>query len=96
MTDAAAGPLWSVPRDGGFLWERFGEVCLLFNPLSGSTHLLNELVIDILEVLQHGPLNLAGVIAALDLSADAAAVRPRVRQVLAEMDRLGLVRPVDR
>ena len=95
MTDETTGPLWSVPSDCRFLWERFGEVCLLFNPLSGTTHLLNELVIDILEEFQKDPVTLDRLIVQLGLEKEREAVRPRIQQVLAEMDYLGLIRPLD-
>ncbi len=48
-------------------WE--GEY-LLYNDLSGDTHLLGELAVELLLELQHGPRNAPALAIALDLSAD--------------------------
>jgi PqqD family protein of HPr-rel-A system len=48
-------------------WE--GEY-LLYNDLSGDTHLLGELAVELLSELQHGPRTESALAAALDLSAD--------------------------
>ena len=44
-----------VQRAARLEWSHLGDESVLFNPLSGQTHLLTILAIDILERLQESP-----------------------------------------
>ncbi|MBF0421609.1 MAG: HPr-rel-A system PqqD family peptide chaperone [Magnetococcales bacterium] len=76
----------SVPFDGSFI---------LFNPRSGQTHLVNELVMDILEALLHHPMDGRELVASLNLEADEKEALPKMERILSELDHLGLIFPVD-
>jgi len=41
--------VWKIPDGARLEWSHFDEESVLFNPLSGQTHLLTVFAIDILE-----------------------------------------------
>lgn len=63
-------------------WD--GEHFVLYNNLSGDTHLLDAATIEILSMLEHGAATTAGLAAALQLG-DGAPVEP---EQLAELEEL--------
>lgn len=88
---------WTVPARVDWRWESFEEACFLYHPLSGETHLLNELARKLLESLAERPATLETLIHQHGQLAGAAAqqVGPEIiRAWLAELDRLGLIFPL--
>jgi PqqD family protein of HPr-rel-A system len=75
-------------------WERWAEEAVVFNELSGKTHYLNATAMAILETLEREPMSAASLAGQL-YAEEAAAFLPRVEQVLAEFERLGLIEPVE-
>ncbi|MBK8537662.1 MAG: HPr-rel-A system PqqD family peptide chaperone [Candidatus Competibacteraceae bacterium] len=80
------------------LWRQFDEGrFIVFNKASGETHIVNELCVDALELLQQLPLD-------SQMLAESLARRNEfsldedwliyINEMLADMDRLGLVEPV--
>ncbi|MBF0371534.1 MAG: HPr-rel-A system PqqD family peptide chaperone [Magnetococcales bacterium] len=88
-------PLWAAPLYHHFLWGRLDQDHLLMNPLSGKTHLLNELAAEILTELGRGPATVKGLIERLDLAEEEVEAWPQFLRVLDELDRFGLVTPMD-
>jgi PqqD family protein of HPr-rel-A system len=68
-------------------WE--GEY-LLYNDLSGDTHLLGELAVELLLELQHGPRNEPALAVALELSTDPGQ-QAFLHDLLAELSSLSLI-----
>lgn len=90
--------LWQANPTFSLLWRQFDEGrFIVFNKVSSQTHIVNELCIDALELLQQLPLN-------LQMLAESLAQRNEfsldedwltyISEMLADMDRLGLVEPV--
>ena len=87
---------WTIPNACTLIWERFDSGCLIFNPLSGTTHLLFDPVLDILLLLQKNSLTLTQVILGLDLGLEgeeAEQVREQIGRLLLDLARLGTIQP---
>lgn len=69
-------------------WD--GEQYVLYNNLSGDTHLLDAAAIEMLDVLRHGPLSTAGLAGALQLEA-ADADLALLQELLEQLCELALV-----
>jgi PqqD family protein of HPr-rel-A system len=67
-------------------WD--GEQFVLYNNLSGDTHLLDAAAIEVLSALQPGAADAAALAAALQLDADAL---PQLDALLADLRALDLV-----
>lgn len=67
-------------------WD--GEQFVLYNNLSGDTHLLDAAAIEVLNALQPGAADAAALAAALQLDADAL---PQLDALLADLRALDLV-----
>jgi PqqD family protein of HPr-rel-A system len=89
---------WFVPDRCSLLWEHFDNGCLIFNPLSGTTHLLFDPVLDILKLFEQKPMTAIAVINSLDLVFDdekqEKEIMARVWQIILDLDRLGIIQPV--
>lgn len=76
---------------------------MLFNDLSGATHLLSPVALWLLERLEAAPDDIAGLAAALDAelaaeaiadgAADGAADRERLAELLGDLHALDLIAP---
>ncbi|MES2018678.1 MAG: HPr-rel-A system PqqD family peptide chaperone [Pseudomonadota bacterium] len=68
--------MWRIAPGQALRFRQFGDECVLFNDLSGDTHLLGDSAMHLLSVLQHGPAErgalLASLAQALDCTVDAA------------------------
>lgn len=73
-------------------WD--GEV-VLYNDISGSTHLLEGAALDVLQALRDGPLDATGLATRLldYLDADDGDLVPLIDDMLAALARLDLVEP---
>jgi PqqD family protein of HPr-rel-A system len=89
---------WGVQERCQLLWERFDSGCLIFNPLSGTTHLLFDPVLDIILLLQQTPMTDQQVIQGLDLGLESGEqnreVLDKIGKILRDLDRLGIIRPI--
>jgi PqqD family protein of HPr-rel-A system len=89
---------WVVPDQCCLLWEQFDNGSLIFNPLSGTTHILFEPAITIIQLLQQKQMTLSELIQALDFGLEAGEesqeIIARVWQILLDLDKLGIVHPV--
>jgi PqqD family protein of HPr-rel-A system len=89
---------WCVPDRCSLLWEQFDNGCLIFNPLSGTTHLLFDPVLDILKLFEEKPMTVNTIINSLDLALDdekqKEEIMARVWQIILDLDQLGIIQPV--
>jgi PqqD family protein of HPr-rel-A system len=46
--------MWRITPGQSLRFRQFGEECVLYNSLSGDTHLLSDTAIHVLSVLQRG------------------------------------------
>lgn len=74
---------------------RFDHNNVLFNPASGSTHLVNDLVLDILDALAHAPADGLELAQRLQLEASEDGILLELERILQNLDQLGLITPVD-
>lgn len=84
---------WFVPDGNCLVLERYGDGCLLFDARSNSTHLVNELVLDVLEALSRGPATIEELVRRLHLDDDMNSDLPEIRRMVLGLDRLGLLYP---
>jgi PqqD family protein of HPr-rel-A system len=74
-------------------WD--GEEFVLYNNLSGDTHLLDAASIEVLNALQRGAAGTAGLAAALQLDSSAPAELAQLEELLDELRALNLVQAPD-
>lgn len=87
-------PRWVVPGASEFLWEQWGEECVLFDPRTGQTHALNPLAAEALVSLQRRALTATQLTAHLAELIDLRSKRrlaQQVEDILHEFEELGLV-----
>ncbi|MBF0193472.1 MAG: HPr-rel-A system PqqD family peptide chaperone [Magnetococcales bacterium] len=89
---------WIVPQRCSLLWEQFENGCLIFNPLSGTTHLLFDPALEILKLLEQKPMTAQTVIQSLDLALESKAqnseVLANIWKIIIDLDRLGIIQPL--
>ncbi|NOQ15575.1 MAG: HPr-rel-A system PqqD family peptide chaperone [Methyloprofundus sp.] len=72
----------------------WGEYAVVYNSLSGETHYINELAIEVLTLLQVAPETLASLndkICLLFEVDDRSALQQQLSQLIIEFDNLGLI-----
>ncbi|MBF0357174.1 MAG: HPr-rel-A system PqqD family peptide chaperone [Magnetococcales bacterium] len=88
---------WVVPDQCCLLWEQFDNGTLIFNPLSGTTHLLFEPAVTIIQLLQQKQMTFPELIQGLDfgleVGEESLEIEERVWQILLDLDKLGIVHP---
>ncbi len=85
---------WSVPAKVKLAVERWGDHAVVYNSLSGETHYINELAIEVLALLQNTPETLASLgdkICLLFEVDDRSALQQQLSQLIIEFDNLGLI-----
>jgi PqqD family protein of HPr-rel-A system len=85
--------MWRVVPGQLLVCREWDGVAVLYNDLSGNTHLLDGAAIDVLQALRAAPLD-AAVLAqrlAERFGADADELRPEIEDMLAELARLDLI-----
>lgn len=90
MTDAAPQdrPVWRLTPGLALAHRGWDEEFVVYDNLSGDTHLLGAAAVAALTVLQHGGADLAKLAAALDLEPDEL---PELRALLDELAALQLI-----
>lgn len=91
--DSAQPDRWCAPYGQQFSWEPFDDAWFLFNPLSGTTHVLNALAFDIITTLTHSPATIGELLSLLDLAEENSPNPPGFDKLLRELDHLGLIAP---
>ncbi|MBF0622976.1 MAG: hypothetical protein HQL54_13735 [Magnetococcales bacterium] len=86
---------WHVPYWDRFLREPLeGEKTALLHPMTGHTHFLNALVMDILQELAEQPATLDTLFNRLGVSDASDEERMAVERIIIWMDQEGLVAPL--
>jgi PqqD family protein of HPr-rel-A system len=88
--------MWRVVPGQLLACREWDGEAVLYNDLSGSTHLLDGAAIDVLQALRAAPLDAAALAQGLAerFGADAAELRPEIEDMLTELARLDLVESV--
>jgi PqqD family protein of HPr-rel-A system len=88
---------WRLTSESGLRWQHWDDQSLVFNPVSGDTHLLDLVARMGLACLEEGPKSgeemCQRMIAQLELDADTD-LRPYVAKLLGQLRELGLVEGV--
>ncbi|MBF0109908.1 MAG: HPr-rel-A system PqqD family peptide chaperone [Magnetococcales bacterium] len=79
-----------------WIHARFGADHLLFDRRSGATHRVNDLVIDILHALAREPGDALELARRLQLDPEEKTVLGDLERIIEDLDRLGLLAPVER
>lgn len=88
---------WHLVEGTELLWHTGDEASLVYNTLSGDTHLLDNLSASLLDILNSGEVmesNLVGI-AADELSIEPAEAQNVVRQRLHTLEQLELICIID-
>ncbi len=91
--------LWHVPRSTKLLWRCWDEEFIVYNAASGQTHYLNMLAARVLQYFQAQSASLATLIDDIEIggavaSDGAQSLLAQVRELVKELDSLGLIAPV--
>ncbi len=78
---------WRLIDPDHILWERWPDECIVYNDLSGQTHLLNLSAAAALELLGDGPESAETLAETLKVE------RAEIERLLQEFDQLGLIEP---
>ena len=90
----SASPIWRLAPGQRLQYRCWDGECVLYNDLSGDTHLLDEFALALLEQLQRAPPAAAQLAAAFGLDPDAADPADDaavLQEVLADLVALHLV-----
>jgi PqqD family protein of HPr-rel-A system len=88
--------MWRVVPGQSLVFREWDGEAVLYNDLSGSTHLLDGGAIDVLRALRHGPADAAALATALagQFDADPAELSATIEHMLAGLAGLDLVEPL--
>ena len=86
--------MWRLQRGQSLRHHRWGEECVVYNSLTGHTHLLDLNALDLLLALQDGPQDIAGLCSTLaSPGEDAGELAAAIGAVLDELRLNSLVEP---
>lgn len=90
-----AGAAWRLRPEQALRYRQWDEEYVLYNDLSGDTHLLDGAAIEILLALARGPASGAALAALVEaeFDIDPAAVAMETGQLLELLQRLSLIAP---
>jgi PqqD family protein of HPr-rel-A system len=86
--------LWSSTT---LLWRHWEQDIVVYNPISGNTHVLTPVAGQVLKLLDTGPASRAQIAQAISSAAGVTVDEEITREVdnlLTNLDELGLIRPV--
>lgn len=86
---------WRLIEGQSLRYRVWDDEAVLYNDLSGATHLLGPAALCVLEALRHGPASMAALASRLldEFEIDDAAIGAELAALLDELSRLGLVEP---
>ena len=86
--------MWQLAPGQAFRFRQYGDEFVLYNDLSGATHLLADSAMHLLSVLQQGPLSDDGLAAALAAALECARdpdFDDQAGRAIAQLDALFLI-----
>lgn len=88
--------MWRVVPGQALAFREWDGEAVLYNDLSGSTHLLDGGAVDVLQALRHGPADAAALAATLagHFDADPDELTAMIEDMLAGLAGLDLVEPL--
>ena len=98
MAANVAERLWQLAEGTELHWRRLDDEWVVFDVSSGDTHHLDLISAAVLMCLEAGPLDLDGLVAAIasELRLPSRAdLTTRVKTLLEQLSRLGVVEPVE-
>ena len=87
---------WTVSPPRQLLWRSWDEELVVFDPLSGDTHVLNPLAAEVLQVLESQAMDGEGLSQHLALAMDTQpndTLRKHIQLLLTKFVSLGLIEP---
>jgi PqqD family protein of HPr-rel-A system len=88
-----AGPTWRLMRGQSLAYRCWNDETVLYNDLSGATHLLGPAALCLLEALRPGPAAVAALASRLraEFEIDDEALGDELDALLGELSRLSLI-----
>ncbi len=86
---------WTA-KHSELLWEHWNDEAVIYNPLSGETHYLNRMAMEILSTLEQSPATCSTLMEGMAgrfAPEDTRELNHLVLQLLEELDQLGLIEP---
>ncbi|BDT56898.1 hypothetical protein MasN3_03920 [Massilia varians] len=90
-----AVPAWRLASGQALAYRSWDDETVLYNDLSGATHLLGPAALCLLESLRPGPASSAALASTLQAEFDIAGetIGAELEALLGELSRLGLIEP---
>ncbi|MFC0250937.1 HPr-rel-A system PqqD family peptide chaperone [Massilia consociata] len=87
--------MWRVIHGQSLLYRRWDDEAVLYNDLSGATHLLGPAALCLLEALRAGPAGVDALSAVLlaEFEVDASSLPEELASLLDSLARLDLIEP---
>ncbi len=90
---------WRIPLVSSLLWEVWPDEVVVFNPLSGETHQLNDVAAQVLSWLESSPRTIEDLVVnycdKFSVGENDKDVEWLISGLLKEFDDLGLAEPVE-
>jgi PqqD family protein of HPr-rel-A system len=91
--------LWHVPTSHRLRWSNWGDESIVYNAASGQTHYLNLFAAKVLQYFEAQAASLDALLEEVSASGvahreDAQPLLAQVRELVKELDALGLIAPV--
>lgn len=90
-----AGPAWRLASGQALAYLSWDDETILYNDLSGATHLLGPAALCVLEAMRAGPAAVPTLASRLraEFDIDDAVLEDEVQALLGELSRLSLIEP---
>lgn len=89
---------WTVSIKTNFSIQTWGENSVVYNAMSGQTHLLNALAGEVLQLIQESPSTVSALISKLCRSyevEDKDDLQKQIQKLISEFEILGLIEPIE-
>ncbi|MFN3789618.1 HPr-rel-A system PqqD family peptide chaperone [Massilia sp.] len=89
------GQAWRLMRGQALAYRRWDDETVLYNDLSGATHLLGQAALCVLEALRHGPTATTALASRLcaEFDIDGEVLEDELKTLLGELAHLSLIEP---
>jgi PqqD family protein of HPr-rel-A system len=99
FTSASSNIFWAVPNTDQLVWLGWDGFYMVFHPASGEMHLLDGLAREIVDVIAGKPCTEAELLLQMAEIFDSGLspeLSKKIMGSLAELDKIGLLEPVER
>ena len=86
--------VFRVPNAAGLLWSEWDDACIVYDPRSGHTQVLNDFARELLALYEDGPKNLNALLVEFEKIIEAPldeATKTQIVDTVSGFDKMGLI-----